>query len=535
MPTKSLPSRPDIEQYKKQAKELLKQLRAGDVSSLERFKSSHPRNATEAFSERRWTLADAQLVIAREHGQATWADFAHQIAQVISQRLAEAKGADYAFLVAASVPREGWHASGDLTSASDLLKQNPKLADENIYTAAVLGNATAVERFLSSDPSLAASEGGAYGWDALTYLCFSRYLRLDKNRSADLVAAAKALLDAGASPNTGWWEENTGEDRAYWESAIYGAAGIAQHAELTKLLLERGANPNDEETPYHLGESYDANLLKVVLDSGKLSHENLTAMLLRKADVHDRVGMRMLLEAGADPNRTTRWGFTALHQAIRRDNALENIELLLDHGADFSVQTKSEQISAFTLAARRGRGDILGLLRSRGVETSFKGVDRLIAACAMADEPAVRSLVAQEPQLRTELLSIGGNLLAEFAGNGNGEGVKLLLDLGVDIEARYSGDRYFDIEPESTALIVAAWKARSSAVNVLITRGADVNARDVRGRTPLMLAVKACVDSYWKYRRSPEITKTLLEAGASREVVETPCGYSEVDELLAGS
>ncbi len=36
------------------------------------------------------------------------------------------------------------------------------------------------------------------------------------------------------------------------EAAIYGAAGIAQHAELTRLLLERGADPNDEETPYHV-------------------------------------------------------------------------------------------------------------------------------------------------------------------------------------------------------------------------------------------------------------------------------------------
>ena len=38
--------------------------------------------------------------------------------------------------------------------------------------------------------------------------------------------------------------------RPMFESAIYGAAGIARHLELTSLLLECGADPNDEETPY---------------------------------------------------------------------------------------------------------------------------------------------------------------------------------------------------------------------------------------------------------------------------------------------
>src|SRR5579862_9307714 len=111
MPIKSLPSRPDIEQYKKQAKELLKRLREGDSASLERLKSSHPKQSNVVAINHRYTLADAQLVIAREHGHATWADFAHEIARIITQRLAEAKGAAHAFLVAASVPREGWHAS----------------------------------------------------------------------------------------------------------------------------------------------------------------------------------------------------------------------------------------------------------------------------------------------------------------------------------------------------------------------------------------------------------------------------------------
>ena len=131
-----------------------------------------------------------------------------------------------------------------------------------------------------------------------------------------------------------------------------------------------------------------------------------------------------------------------------------------------------------------------------------------------------------------ELLAEGSTLLAEFAGNWNAKGVGHLLDLGVPIESRYGGDPYYGIPEDSTALHVAAWKSTPPAVKLLIDRGADVNARDGRGRTPIMLAVKACVDSYWIRRRSPDSVAALLAAGASGADVPHPCGYDAVDALL---
>ena len=422
-----------------------------------------------------------------------------------------------------------WH--GTLERADAILAAHPEIASSDIHSAAILGDDAAVRRFLAFDPGNATVKGGPRGWDALTHLCFSKYLRLDRARSAGFLRAAQALLDAGASANTGWYEMNH-RPEPEWESALYGAAGVAHHAGLTRLLLERGADPNDEETPYHAPEGHDNDALRVLVESGKLTAESLGTILLRKTDWHDSAGIKWLLERGVDPNRRTRWGKTALHNAVLRDNALEIVELLLDHGADPTLVADRPGRSAVTMAARRGRGDVLELLERRGWAIGLQGVERLIAACARNDAAGVRAISGRDPHLVREVLAEGGKLLAEFAGTWNTEGVRHLLDLGVPVTALYEGDGYFDIAQDSTALHVAAWKGVPPTVQLLIERGAPIDAKDGKGRTVLALAVKACVDSYWTYRRTPETVRALLEAGASVSGVAVPSGYAEVDELL---
>jgi ankyrin repeat protein len=445
-----------------------------------------------------------------------------------------------AFIKAACVPRDSGHASGTLEGAEAILAAHPDVASSDVHTAAILGDDIAVRRFLVLDPRNATAKSGPYGWDALTHLCFSRYLRLEHARSDGFVRAATALLDAGASANTGWLEESHQPD-AEWESALYGAAGVAHHAELTRLLLERGADPNDEETPYHAPETYDNAALKVLVESGKLNEESLGMILLRKTDWHDFEGIKWLLERGVDPNGRTRWGKTAIHNAVLSDNDLKIFEVLLDHGADPTLiaerpdrsQPASSGKSAVTMAARRGRQDVLELFERRDIAIELHGVEGLIAACARNDEASVRFIAGREPQLVRELVAEGGKPLAEFAGVGNTDGVRLLLGLGVDPGALYEeGDGYFDVAKNSTALHVAAWRAQHATVKLLIERGSPVNLPDGKGRTPLALAVRACVDSYWTHRRSPESVQMLLSAGASVSAGDFPSGYAEVDELL---
>src|SRR6516162_9326458 len=72
---RQLPSRPNLDQLKHQARDLLNAHRAGDEEALRRIRESHPRLARVAEADvrsARFTLSGAQLVIAREYGFVSW-------------------------------------------------------------------------------------------------------------------------------------------------------------------------------------------------------------------------------------------------------------------------------------------------------------------------------------------------------------------------------------------------------------------------------------------------------------------------------
>lgn len=535
MPDRTLPDHPNLEQYKKQAKELRRGAVAGTAAAIERIRRHHPR-FLEAGSDslRALSLTDAQLVLAREHGFQSWPEFARHIATLgVILALGDLHNPVDTFLEFACVDLHGWHGSGTLEHAEMIRSRYPEVSAANIYCASVLGDAATVRVFLARDPSLATAKGGPHGWDALTYLCFSRYLRLDKEHSKTLVESARALLEAGGDANTGWTEYIDTPPRPVHEAAIYGAAGVARHAELTRLLLEHGADPNDEETPYHAAETYDNSVLQVLLDSGRFNGTSLATVAARKCDWHDDKGLDLALDHGANPNYRTIWKFTPFQQSIRRDNGLVMIEALLDHGADPRLSNELDGRNAFQMASWHGRADILTTLERRGFVVRLEGLDELVAACARGDLEGARFLVSGNPGLLTQLLAVGGTLLAHFSGVSNDGGVRCLLALGVSSQALWPhGDGYWELAPGSTALHVAAWRANHDVVKTLIAAGAPVNAGDGRGRTPLQLAVRACIDSYWKYRRKPDSVAALLSAGASTDGIDLPTGYSAIDELL---
>ena len=68
MPDRHLPVRPNLEQLKHQAKDLLRALRRGDAAAIGEFERNHPRRPAVATAK----LADAQLALARSYGLPNW-------------------------------------------------------------------------------------------------------------------------------------------------------------------------------------------------------------------------------------------------------------------------------------------------------------------------------------------------------------------------------------------------------------------------------------------------------------------------------
>jgi ankyrin repeat protein len=404
-----------------------------------------------------------------------------------------------------------WHCS--LDRAREIVAAHPEIAGGDIYTAGLLGDPGAVRYFLAENPANATVKGGPRNWNALTYLCFSKFLRLEPARTEGFLKAATALLDAGANPNTGFFDEKH-QPKPEWECALYGAAGVAHHPELTKLLLDPGADPNDGEIAYHSPETLDNRTIHVLVESGKLTQDTIGLMLARKFNWHDDEGVHWLLEHGADVNWPL-WGSRPLHWALRQGTPFHYFEWLLDHGADPLLPDKNER-TAVAEAARQGRADVLELFEKRGVSTELEGAEAFLAACARANEAEARKLAAKDPSLVTRMQSKNPGMLADFAGAGNTAAIRLMLDLRFDPGLARKEPDWVAGE---TALHVATEHGRLPAVELLIERGAPLEAKRHGGLTPLRVAF-LCLEQQSEWTPNEytlPIVEALIKAGASVE------------------
>ncbi len=113
MESKELPVHPNPDQYRKQAKELLKAFDAHDAKAIERIRRWHPhgRELTEL------ALADAQLILAREHSFESWPKFTRCVRQ-----LSEADSPFALFERAADAV-----VNGDAATLAEMFRSDPEL------------------------------------------------------------------------------------------------------------------------------------------------------------------------------------------------------------------------------------------------------------------------------------------------------------------------------------------------------------------------------------------------------------------------
>ena len=136
----------------------------------------------------------------------------------------------------------------------------------------------------------ASRPAGAREWLPLLYVAHSAFL--GGERTDGLLACARALLDAGADPDSSWQHPEFGA-----LGALCGAAGVAHEPRMTALLLEAGANPDDDESVYHATETSDHTCLRLLLDAG--ARVEGTDALAHALDTEDPAKVRLLLEHDA--------------------------------------------------------------------------------------------------------------------------------------------------------------------------------------------------------------------------------------------
>jgi ankyrin repeat protein len=483
----SLSEHPDLDQLRRQAKELRDAIRLGDPVAAERLARQLPTDRQGDFG-----LAAAQLVIARELGFSSWP----KLKAAVDAIAAGSDGRVLA-LLAASI-------EGRLNEAAALFGADPGIAGRSLRAAVVLGDADAVRARLAADPEAALAIDDERGWPPMLYACYSRWHQIDPDRAARLAEAVRLLLEAGASPNT-----NNGAFQYEYRSALRGAVEV-NNPSVTQMLLDSGANPDDGRCIEEAAGQGDHRCLELLLSRG--ARVAGTWALGAAVYANDPRAVSLLLEAhraaaGVTASEATR----GLADAAAANASHEVVGALLAAGANPEVLDSDLGLSAVRCAIRAGNEKSAALLIRHGAPDDSTDVDRFIGACLNADRPTVELLLAQQPDLRERLSEQDRAVIVDAAASRSAETVALMLDYGFSLNARRYGNQ---------PLHSAAYAGNAEVVRLLLERGADVDARDDRfDANALASATVGSGEQVGQPGDWIETVRLLIQAGASRDDV----------------
>jgi hypothetical protein len=245
-------------------------------------------------------------------------------------------------------------------------------------------------------------------------------------------------------------------------SALYGTAGKNHDLELTKILLDAGADPNDGESLYHSLETFTCT--RMLLEHGARIDGNNA--FYHALDFDNLAALELLLQHGGDPNEPlvnsphTEWG-SPLLWAIKRRRSRRHVAALLQSGANPTVSTLSG-VSAYSLALQLGLGEVAGLIRENGGAKPITEEEEFIAACARGDEAEARRIRFRRPDLPDSLPEAQLRLLPDLAAEGGDEGVKL----GWPVAVRGS-------DWNASALNLAVFRGNVALTRFLLEHGAS--------------------------------------------------------------
>lgn len=424
-----------------------------------------------------------------------------------------------AFLDAVTPRPDSFHRSGSSDPAMEMLEEHPGLPAAALTVAAAAADENQVRAWLKKDATLAAKRGGPRGWSPLLYLCFSRLLRDRRKPEADFAACAKLLLEHGANANDFFPESEASPNR---ETVLYGAAGIANSPAVTRVLLDAGAfvtDPPDGETLYHASEFADNTVLRMILEH-QPKRSSVSYCMCHKMDMEDPKGLRLFIEHGADVNVEIGGGvfkgFRPLHFALFRRRSLAVLRVLLDAGANPNLAAANGQ-TPLTLALRLGRREAIDLLLAHGAKPETDATTQYLAALAAGDAEGAARFRDQAAVSEKD-----HHLLVDAAEAGHLAAVKLMLAEGFPIHTR--GPSYGGWD--GTALDHAAWRGEAKLVEFLLGQGANPRLKHSFGGDTLGAAIHGA--SHGNHQGGPATVALLARRYQSGEL-EGYLKYAETE------
>jgi ankyrin repeat protein len=327
MESRELPLHPNLDQYKKQAKDLLKAVQAEDPKAIQRIRQFHPHGSDLAKP----SLSDAQLVLAREHSFESWPKFSKYV-----HELGHTNSAFAQFEHAADAV-----INGDAETLEEMLRQNPELVHARSprehrstllhyvsangvedYKQKTSNNAVEIATILLDAGAAVDAVADAYGKGTPLGLTATSIHPL---RAGVLIPLLELLLARGASVNGapgGWNPVNA----CLSNGRKLGSEFLANRG--AKLDLEGAAGIELVKTFFNEDASLNHNATKTQMESGFI-----WACEYGRAEVAD-----FLLQMGVDKKTYRQFKLTGLHWAAASGD-INTVKALLRHGAP--LETKS--------------------------------------------------------------------------------------------------------------------------------------------------------------------------------------------------